>query len=308
MIWDDFIGEPSSSSRSNNSNRSKNKGKHHLLTDEEYVVYNYVDDDNVPLEFFTETSGKPASTDSSDIDLVNDNYSTRSSDDLYSTSKEDNETDNDVNFYSNIIGNSGSSSNSNNTNTNATNNNNNNENNHHDNDLTEDELLAIRLQFEEQEEFNNRMANINQYELTNDLFDVDDLQINAIYSAFNDLSSNIFMNPEGYVMDLRNYMDDDELDDSYEGLLRLEERIGNVKHNLDNNLINKNKLIKYNKNNKEIKETKCSICLLDYENNDELRKLVCSHFFHKKCIDNWFNSSTTCPICRKDVKEKLKKK
>jgi len=57
-------------------------------------------------------------------------------------------------------------------------------------------------------------------------------------------------------MDLRNYMDDDELDDSYEGLLRLEERIGNVKHNLDNNLINKNKLIKYNKNNKEIKETK----------------------------------------------------
>ena len=57
-------------------------------------------------------------------------------------------------------------------------------------------------------------------------------------------------------MDLRNYIEDDELDDSYEGLLRLEERIGNVKHSLDNNLINKNKLIKYNKNNKEIKETK----------------------------------------------------
>jgi len=57
-------------------------------------------------------------------------------------------------------------------------------------------------------------------------------------------------------MDLRNYIEDDELDDSYEGLLRLEERIGNVKHSLDNNLINKNKVIKYSKDNKEIQETK----------------------------------------------------
>jgi len=48
-------------------------------------------------------------------------------------------------------------------------------------------------------------------------------------------------------MDLRNYVEDDELDDSYEGLLRLEERIGNVKHNLDTHQINKNKIIRKEK-------------------------------------------------------------
>jgi len=57
-------------------------------------------------------------------------------------------------------------------------------------------------------------------------------------------------------MDLRNYVEDDELDDSYEGLLRLEERIGNVKHNLDTHQINKNKIIKYDKDNKDIQESK----------------------------------------------------
>ena len=56
-------------------------------------------------------------------------------------------------------------------------------------------------------------------------------------------------------MDLRNYVEDEELDDSYEGLLRLEERIGNVKHNLNATQINKNKTIKYEKDNKEIQET-----------------------------------------------------
>ncbi len=56
-------------------------------------------------------------------------------------------------------------------------------------------------------------------------------------------------------MDLRNYVEDEELDDSYEGLLRLEERIGNVKHNLNTTQINKNKTLKYDKENKEIQET-----------------------------------------------------
>ena len=56
-------------------------------------------------------------------------------------------------------------------------------------------------------------------------------------------------------MDLRNYVEDEELDDSYEGLLRLEERIGNVKHNLNTTQINKNKTIKYEKGSKEIQET-----------------------------------------------------
>ncbi|ORX60975.1 hypothetical protein BCR36DRAFT_365560 [Piromyces finnis] len=143
-----------------------------------------------------------------------------------------------------------------------------------------------------------------------DFFDFDDFgaqNINTLYNSINDdFESPMFLNSRGYVMDLRNYVDDGELDDSYEGLLRLEERIGNVKHNLNKSQINKNKALKYDKDNKEIQETKCSICLLNYEKNDELRILLCTHSFHKECIDNWFKTSSTCPICRTDLKE-LKK-
>ncbi|ORY63719.1 hypothetical protein LY90DRAFT_505165 [Neocallimastix californiae] len=313
ILWDDFNAEPSSSSSSNNNNNNNNnicgsrsKGKHHSLTDEELYIINTADDDNIPQEFYTETSAKLSSEDSNVIDLEN-----------YSTPKnEDNKSDDDdVILISNIIDDKNSSSNSNNTsttiNSNINNNNNNNNNNnpesdHQDDTLTEDELLAIRLQFEEQEEFNNRMASISQYNLNDNFYDLDGLQIHSLYSSLDNFSSPMFMNSRGYIMDLRNYIEDDELDDSYEGLLRLEERIGNVKHSLDNNLINKNKVIKYSKDNKEIQETKCSICLLNYEEDEELRKLICSHFFHKRCIDNWFKNSSTCPICRMDVKEKLK--
>jgi len=206
-----------------------------------------------------------------------------------------------------------SSSNSNSQSNDKTNDNVDDNEDNNNNTISDDELLALRLQLEEQEEFNNRMnimTNFNQFRLNDDFsdfYDVDDLQIHTLYSSLNDFTSPMFMNSRGYVMDLRNYVDDDELDCSYEGLLRLEERIGNVRHNLDTNLIDKNKVLKYNKDNKEIQETKCSICLLNYEKNDELRKLLCSHTFHKDCIDNWFKNSSTCPICRTDLKEKLKK-
>lgn len=28
------------------------------------------------------------------------------------------------------------------------------------------------------------------------------------------------------------------------------------------------------------------------------RKLICNHFFHTACIEDWFNLSNTCPVCR----------
>lgn len=46
----------------------------------------------------------------------------------------------------------------------------------------------------------------------------------------------------------------------------------------------------------------CSICLSEMEESDMLRLLtVCCHVFHRTCIDEWFETRTTCPICRSDV-------
>ena len=46
-------------------------------------------------------------------------------------------------------------------------------------------------------------------------------------------------------------------------------------------------------------EEKCSVCLNDFGDNDDIRVVKCRHIFHVKCIDEWLlNHSYKCPICR----------
>jgi len=48
----------------------------------------------------------------------------------------------------------------------------------------------------------------------------------------------------------------------------------------------------------------CAICQNDFENGDKVRQLslICSHIFHKECIDRWMTEQQpTCPICRKNI-------
>mmetsp|Transcript_22396 Transcript_22396/g.39422 ORF Transcript_22396/g.39422 Transcript_22396/m.39422 type:complete len:414 (+) Transcript_22396:50-1291(+) len=46
----------------------------------------------------------------------------------------------------------------------------------------------------------------------------------------------------------------------------------------------------------------CVLCLETYAPEDPLRVLPCKHYFHKACIDHWFEArrfrSRSCPICR----------
>lgn len=43
----------------------------------------------------------------------------------------------------------------------------------------------------------------------------------------------------------------------------------------------------------------CPVCLAAFDDNDSLRLLPeCSHVFHSDCIDIWFRSHNTCPLCR----------
>ncbi|XP_041910292.1 E3 ubiquitin-protein ligase RLIM-like [Arvicola amphibius] len=45
----------------------------------------------------------------------------------------------------------------------------------------------------------------------------------------------------------------------------------------------------------------CSICITEYTEGNNLRKLPCSHEYHVHCIDRWLLENTTCPICRRAV-------
>lgn len=43
----------------------------------------------------------------------------------------------------------------------------------------------------------------------------------------------------------------------------------------------------------------CCVCLCGFEANQEVSELPCKHFFHRGCLDKWFdNKHLTCPLCR----------
>lgn len=47
----------------------------------------------------------------------------------------------------------------------------------------------------------------------------------------------------------------------------------------------------------------CCICLANYEDNDELRELPCTHLFHSECVDKWLKINALCPLCKLEVSE-----
>lgn len=47
----------------------------------------------------------------------------------------------------------------------------------------------------------------------------------------------------------------------------------------------------------------CAVCLCELEENEKARLLPnCKHGFHVECIDMWFRSHSTCPLCRTAAK------
>ncbi|KAF3452026.1 hypothetical protein FNV43_RR08122 [Rhamnella rubrinervis] len=56
------------------------------------------------------------------------------------------------------------------------------------------------------------------------------------------------------------------------------------------------------KANPETTPKECAVCLSEFEENETGRLLPkCNHSFHTDCIDMWFKSNSTCPLCRSPV-------
>ncbi|PKA57706.1 RING-H2 finger protein ATL2 [Apostasia shenzhenica] len=52
----------------------------------------------------------------------------------------------------------------------------------------------------------------------------------------------------------------------------------------------------------EDEQFECAVCLNEFEEGEKVRLLPrCGHRFHIECIDMWFFSHSTCPICRAAV-------
>ncbi|CAL0319053.1 unnamed protein product [Lupinus luteus] len=87
---------------------------------------------------------------------------------------------------------------------------------------------------------------------------------------------------------------------SYEELLALEERIGNVSTGLSEETI-----LKLLKQKKYVAETgpqldaePCCVCQENYSDGDDIGTLNCGHDFHSNCIKQWLMHKNLCPICK----------
>ncbi len=52
------------------------------------------------------------------------------------------------------------------------------------------------------------------------------------------------------------------------------------------------------------KDDLCSVCLIEFEMEDLVRKTICDHLFHKECLEQWLKKHENCPICRKNLSKK----
>lgn len=71
-----------------------------------------------------------------------------------------------------------------------------------------------------------------------------------------------------------------------------------------NTFPHKYKRIKRSSDEMEDNTEKCTICLSDFEDTEDVRRLPCMHLFHVECIDQWLSSNKRCPICRVDIETK----
>jgi len=60
---------------------------------------------------------------------------------------------------------------------------------------------------------------------------------------------------------------------------------------------------------KEGDKVNCLICLMDYDNGEQIMMLVCTHMFHEDCAKDWLRKAPQrngkpqgCPICKAEMK------
>jgi hypothetical protein len=53
----------------------------------------------------------------------------------------------------------------------------------------------------------------------------------------------------------------------------------------------------------ENENEECSICIDEFKEDQNLRKLGCGHKFHQHCIDQWLVKQPSCPNCKSQVRD-----
>jgi len=102
----------------------------------------------------------------------------------------------------------------------------------------------------------------------------------------------------------------DSADMSYEALLNLGERIGDVKserwalkakHEIAKLPSTKFCMSMAKGKDENDSGVKCLVCQFAYEEGETIRHLPCMHYFHHECVDRWLMAKDCCPYCRQCI-------
>ncbi|TVU42084.1 hypothetical protein EJB05_08471 [Eragrostis curvula] len=89
---------------------------------------------------------------------------------------------------------------------------------------------------------------------------------------------------------------------SEEELLALGERIGTVSTGLSDGALSecliRSHYVPTTSTSHEDGDIKCIICQEEYFSGVELAKMVCKHYYHTTCIQQWLRQKNWCPICK----------
>jgi len=133
---------------------------------------------------------------------------------------------------------------------------------------------------------NTSRANYQNNDYYNDFFN----EINKPYNNNNDVDQETINN---LCPDVDNM--------TYEELLALEEKMGNVKKGFSEKEKYNLPVVVYSK--KWFKnQDNCVICLNDFQEKEKVMKLGCDHIFHVDCMKDWLENNKKCPLCKKDIK------
>ncbi|KAG9154596.1 hypothetical protein Leryth_017349 [Lithospermum erythrorhizon] len=70
---------------------------------------------------------------------------------------------------------------------------------------------------------------------------------------------------------------------------------------LDKEVLNSLPVFVYSSDKRD-RVSECAVCLSEFEEGETGRVLPkCNHSFHIECIDMWFHTHSTCPLCRSGV-------
>ncbi|XP_074572737.1 uncharacterized protein LOC141829219 [Curcuma longa] len=121
------------------------------------------------------------------------------------------------------------------------------------------------------------------------------------------LENRLFL--DGLINDQYSDMRMDIDDMTYEELLALGEEMGTVSTALTeealskclkrSNYVSASPISGFSRSDEG--DAKCSICQEEWVAEDEIGTLVCEHFYHIRCINQWLRLKNWCPICKASV-------